>query len=251
MAHGLRSQGENIYLIGESSLQIVTCKLPSNLDVLRLLFFNLRTVKLSLRASAKLVSEEVIVFWTKARIPVQRLDHIVTKVEKLYNEWRAIQKHSRRQSDLDKKNETDFIDRFNDLFDVAHAEALSMIQIPEDKVFLLNQRKKGRVGYMLGIDKKLADEELKAQEKQQKIQSRKEKESANLKRICKCNFLSLCNVLISFAICLDNRYVISQRRPEGEKRFSYEIKILRENETIYILLPLNCASRRHVESWLY
>lgn len=132
MAHGLRSQGENIYLIGESSLQIVTCKLPSNLDVLRLLFLG-----------AKLVSEEVIVFWTKARIPVQRLDHIVTKVEKLYNEWRAIQKHSRRQSDLDKKNETDFIDRFNDLFDVAHAEALSMIQIPEDKVFLLNQRNQG------------------------------------------------------------------------------------------------------------
>ena len=41
----------------------------------------------------------------------------------------------------------------DDLFDIAHADALKMIKIEEDKLFLISQRKKGRPGSMSGGDR--------------------------------------------------------------------------------------------------
>jgi len=45
----------------------------------------------------------------------------------------------------------------NDLFDNAHQDALNMISIQEDKLFLVKQRKKGRPGSMFGVDIKLTN----------------------------------------------------------------------------------------------
>lgn len=47
-----------------------------------------------------------------------------------------------------------FVIKFDDIFDIAHADALSLIKIESDKQFLIAQRTKGRPGCMLGIDKK-------------------------------------------------------------------------------------------------
>lgn len=52
---------ENIYLIKHTTHQLFGCKLPSNKQVLRVLFHNMREVKLSLRDSARLAIEEVII----------------------------------------------------------------------------------------------------------------------------------------------------------------------------------------------
>jgi hypothetical protein len=58
----------SIYLIGTTSHQLVRCKLSSNKQVLSVLFFNIREVKLSLRESVRLVIDETLIFWQKARI---------------------------------------------------------------------------------------------------------------------------------------------------------------------------------------
>ncbi|KMQ83815.1 adenylate kinase 9-like protein [Lasius niger] len=46
-----------------------------------------------------------------------------------------------------------------DLFDIAHANALEIIKIEEDRQFLISQRQKGRIGVIRGIDKKTAEKE--------------------------------------------------------------------------------------------
>ena len=59
-----------VYLIGHYTHQIVGNKLPSNKQVLQVLFFNMREVKLSLRESAALTIKETSIFCDKARIPI-------------------------------------------------------------------------------------------------------------------------------------------------------------------------------------
>jgi len=51
--------------------------------VLKVLFYNLRKVKLCLRQCASLVVKEVLVFWEKARIPVKDVQRCIDKLEKL------------------------------------------------------------------------------------------------------------------------------------------------------------------------
>ncbi|KAE9542408.1 hypothetical protein AGLY_003269 [Aphis glycines] len=143
---------EKIYLINNHSNKISGSKLPSSLQVLKTLFFNLRVVNLNLRESARLIVREVLIFWEKARIPVRLEKHCISKVESLYDEWRTLQKHAARNTASHKEQENLFISKFNDLFDLAHANALQMIKIETDRLFLINQRKKGRLGFMYGID---------------------------------------------------------------------------------------------------
>lgn len=53
---------EKIYLLGYYLHDISGSKLPSNKQVLSVLFFNIRVVKLTLRESARLALQEVMVF---------------------------------------------------------------------------------------------------------------------------------------------------------------------------------------------
>lgn len=141
-----------IYLIKDYANEITGSKLPSNLQVMKTLFFNIRVVKLNVRDSARLVIREVMVFWEKARIPTRDEKHCINKVMDLYKEWRLLQKHAGRTTVKHKQSEELFTDKFDNLFDIAHTDALILISIEEDKQFLINQRKKGRAGYMYGID---------------------------------------------------------------------------------------------------
>ncbi|GBM34806.1 hypothetical protein AVEN_122210-1 [Araneus ventricosus] len=52
-----------------------------------------------------------------------------------------------------------FISDLNNLFDIAHANALEIIKIEEDRKFLLSQREPGRRGCLMGVDMKLAKRE--------------------------------------------------------------------------------------------
>jgi len=66
------------------------------------------------------------------------------------------------------------------LFDIAHADALSMIKIDEDKQFLIAQRIKGRQGCMLGVNTKQTKIEKKKIAKEEKLKLLKEKQQSNL-----------------------------------------------------------------------
>ncbi|KAF2905067.1 hypothetical protein ILUMI_01110 [Ignelater luminosus] len=71
----------------------------------------------------------------------------------------------------------------NNLFDIAHGNALSLISIEEDKKFLIAQKKPNREGSMIGIDLKLtAAEKRKAERKKKKKQ--KSRETINIISNC-------------------------------------------------------------------
>ncbi|XP_076279088.1 uncharacterized protein LOC143208527 isoform X1 [Lasioglossum baleicum] len=159
---------DQLFLLNHFESQIVGAKLPSNGQLLRVLFYNMRKVNLNLRESAALVMKEVEIFWEKARIPIKKTSDSINKVEKLYNKWRTLNKTVNRQNDLQRKREQEFIDSLEDLFDIAHANALEMISVEEDKIFLLQQREKRRIGSMASIDRKLVEkEERQAERKEQ------------------------------------------------------------------------------------
>lgn len=137
----------DIFLIDFQCHQIVSSKLPSNRDVLSILFYNLRVVKLTVRESAVLVYDEVVLFWQKARIPIRKKQRCVEKIENLHKQWRSIQKRAGKSSNIEK--EESFVENSNELFDIAHKNALEMISIEQDKEFLLSQRLKGRPGNLM------------------------------------------------------------------------------------------------------
>ncbi|XP_067628853.1 uncharacterized protein [Eurosta solidaginis] len=140
---------------------------------MKVLFFNLRAVKLNLRESAKLVVEEVNIFWDKGRIPTRTKQHCITKLEDLYNAWRKVNKNSKNKSETLREREEAWTPKLDDLFDIASANAVNLIKNSEEKLFLENQRKKGRPGYMYVIDYKTAVSEERMEERQQNHLKRK------------------------------------------------------------------------------
>lgn len=92
MSVELRSDKQHIFLIGLPSYQINGAKLPSNRQVLSVLFYNIREVKLTVSESANLVIRECIIYWEKARIPTRALPNCVKKLVDLYHVWREFQK---------------------------------------------------------------------------------------------------------------------------------------------------------------
>lgn len=178
MCSNLRSADKNVYLVGSVSHQILGCKLPSNKQVLSVLFYNLREVKLSLAESANLVIRECLIFWEKARIPTRSLLHCQEKLIKLHSHWRNLQRNSRRSSETQRERENEFISDLNNLFDIAHANALDLMKIEEDKIFLQLQREPGRKGCLAGIDKRAMKREERSLERAMKFDERRAKEQA-------------------------------------------------------------------------
>ncbi|XP_065223043.1 uncharacterized protein LOC135847444 [Planococcus citri] len=164
----------SVYLVGEPNHQITGCKLPSNRQVLQVLFYNSREVKLLIKQSANLVIRECVIFWEKARIPLRAIPNCVKKLENLHETWKNLQKHAHRTSATHKQQEDDFTGNLDNLFDIAHANALELIKIEEDKLFLQCQRQPGRPGSLIGVDKNLAEKERRQairdeEEKQRKL----------------------------------------------------------------------------------
>lgn len=135
--------------------------LPSNGQVLSVLFFNIREVNLSVNESANLTIRECIIYWEKARIPTKSLPNCVKKLVKLYQVWRELQKNATKTQEVFEQRRQEFLAELNNLFDIAHADALQLIKINEDKIFLQRQREPGRPGHLAGVDKKLTDREEK------------------------------------------------------------------------------------------
>jgi len=91
---------DKIFLIDHFDNQIVGAKLSLNGQVLKVLFYKLRKLKLNLRPRSNLVLKEIKVFWEKVRISTQKFQHGIEKVEALYGEWKALQKSNNRNTDL-------------------------------------------------------------------------------------------------------------------------------------------------------
>lgn len=160
-----------IFLLGFAKHQITGSKLPSIGDSLKALFYNLRVAKFNLNESASLVIDECLIFWKKARIPTQESHKCREKLKKIYENWRNLLKSKKRTTVGQKQKEQKFCKSLNNLFDISHKNALILIKNEQDRQFLINQQKEGRIGSMLGVDKTLA-----MTEKRKLVRLRKEQE---------------------------------------------------------------------------
>lgn len=80
-------------------------------------------------------------------------------MKKLYEDLQSLEKNKTKIGNLYWLREKQFKETLDDLFDIAHSNAINLIKIDEDKEFLLLQRQKGRVGCILSRDVKLAKKE--------------------------------------------------------------------------------------------
>ncbi|KAG0716435.1 hypothetical protein GWK47_009757 [Chionoecetes opilio] len=161
--------------------EVIGSKLPSNREVLGVVLHRLQLKKMTLRDVTLAVTPMVAQFWDMARIPMIRKDNIVTKIEKLHREYELLKKGRYRRSEAQISKEKDFEVLLDNLFDVAHGNALTMMTNQEDKEFLLAQREPGRRGRMGGVDSVLAAQETRQSlrlEKAAAFSARKQEEAA-------------------------------------------------------------------------
>lgn len=161
----------DIWLIGQqlSVLNINTCsnRLPTNGLVLRRLFHDLKTQKLTLPKSCSNVIDEVLSLWYITHIPTTQKPNAVAKVKKLYERYVNLGKNKGRRTDRQMELEAEFSVLMTKLFDVAHANCdrvPSVIKIQEDIAFLEDQRgdRKMVIGHE---DKEFKDKEAKRLQK--------------------------------------------------------------------------------------
>lgn len=160
MASSVKTRKDTeLWIIGHPINIICNKKLSSNGDVLRRLFYITINEKETLKKASNIVCEEICQIWNTASIPTKSKPNIVTKIIKIHNQYRSLQKSRTKRNKSQIEKETTFKDRLNDIFDIAHMNALDMISNEEDKRFLEAQREKGRRGYMTDVDKEMAARE--------------------------------------------------------------------------------------------
>lgn len=169
-----RSKTE-FYLVGQGATELLGAKLPSHRQVFSLFLHFHLTEKQTLRSAAKEVIDQVLPFWEKARIPTRASQHCIKKLEKLYQEWTKMKKHKDRETQPHKDQEAAFVGKLDDLFDIAHSDAMNIMKIQEDRDFLTAQRDKGRPGVMGSVDMVLTGKEHRAIEKAEKESRRRKK----------------------------------------------------------------------------
>lgn len=84
-----------------------------------------------------------------------------------------VAKKFKKIEDVYKQREEEFKSSLDNLFDIAHADALERIKIEEDKIFLQKQREPGRPGCLAGVDKKLTEKEERARQKKLKEEKKR------------------------------------------------------------------------------
>lgn len=155
----LRSD-EVIFLVGKCNSEILGAKLPSIKQVFQVLFYKLRVDKMDMKQSLRFTINQVIPFWEKASIPTLVKSSCIRKLQKLYDEWAALQRNASKKIEVFRTRENEFREKIEDfIFDIASPDALLTMKLTEDKEFLIQQRKKGRPGSLMGIDQKAAEKE--------------------------------------------------------------------------------------------
>lgn len=166
-----------IWLVGTTLDKLTGCKLPSNRQVLGRFFHLHSKENRTIHSSATTTAREINQFWDKARIPTRKECHVIDKIAKLHSAWQNLKKNAATKGDAQRKKEETFVGVLDDLFDIAHADALTLIKITEDRDYLLAQRQKGRRGSMGSIDTTLAKQEERRRIRNTQKRTRQEKEA--------------------------------------------------------------------------
>src|ERR1043165_6367848 len=156
MACKVTRTATSIWLIEGTAENFKASKLPSRREVLQVLLNCHVVEELSLKDSINKTSSLLLQIWDMARIPTKSPYHVIEPVRKLPPEWQGLKKQINRKSVRDLQNQQTFQDSLDYIFDVTHRDAMTLIRIEEDRLFLEAQREKGRRGTMGGIDRSLA-----------------------------------------------------------------------------------------------
>ncbi|KAK2719576.1 hypothetical protein QYM36_005147 [Artemia franciscana] len=181
LANATRSRTE-LYLIASSVSELRGSKLLSLRMALGFFLHLHLELNETIRHSSAAAVTELAKFWRKARIPMRDHQNCQTKLEQAFEEWRLLKKNNARKSSTQQAREAAFVSRLEDLFDIAHADALNTMSIQEDKDFLLAQREKGRRGSMVGVDETLACKEKRVSEREQQTLKRRQ-QTENIQQI--------------------------------------------------------------------
>lgn len=207
----------NIWLIGQLLPKLKQSKLPSIGEVLRLFFYYKTEEKRTIRDSATVAACEVMNLWEKASIPTRLKKHIISKIEKYFKEWQNLKKNKenkKKRSEALKKKEQDWQYKLEDLFDIAHSDALSIMTEEEDKQFLLAQRQKGRQGLIGSVDKKSLRKCKKMKQKAERLQKLRERENKNISALTeKCSLSSSSTTSEEITV---SDYEISSESPKAQ-----------------------------------
>ena len=121
-----------IWLVGQPVNEITGGKLPSAGEVLRRLFYLLRSENQCLREAIATVDTEVVAFWNRARIPVTQSQNRMKRIEKIYQEWRDLGKRKARMTTTETDRRSIFTKSLLNLFDIAHKDALCLMKNEDD-----------------------------------------------------------------------------------------------------------------------
>jgi hypothetical protein len=123
-------------------------QLPSLLQVLQYLVYLQQKSRIPIKAAAKTAADSVIEAWTKSRIPTKYKYKVVAQIIKWHDKYYNLtkQKHREPKPNTWQHRVSEFTRFLPEIFDIAHVNALDMIEDGRDKSFLVNQRKPGRVG---------------------------------------------------------------------------------------------------------
>lgn len=174
-----------LFLIGHLQPEISVDKLPSNREVLSVFCYHSPNMKDN---SVNFVCSQIKSLWIKAGIPLSRDNQIKRKINSLYKKYRRLQKLKNRnkKSQSETKNLREFREKLDNLFDVAHANALKILKHNKiQKEFLLSQRKKNRVGCLSEVAPFAEASLSKKLKREEKEENRKRKHEIASEQMCK------------------------------------------------------------------
>ncbi|GBM39811.1 hypothetical protein AVEN_45775-1 [Araneus ventricosus] len=80
----------------------------------------------------------------------------------VYHVWRDLQKISKKLQDVFNRRQQESVNNLDNLFDIAHADALQLMKIEEDRMLLECQREPGVPCHLGGVNEKRTDKDERA-----------------------------------------------------------------------------------------
>ncbi|KAG0727484.1 hypothetical protein GWK47_034566 [Chionoecetes opilio] len=128
--------------------------------------------------------EEVLPFWSRARIPTTTVIHAGTKLSKLVKAYNDLKKNKNKDRPKHRMDEEIFKGDVQEIFDLAHSSSLQRADVTdEDKEFLRSQREDRGESSMAGIDLVTAKKVEKQVERGTRLKRLREREDSDIARL--------------------------------------------------------------------
>lgn len=98
----------SIYLIGDINENFVGRKLPIVKEVMSVFFYEHTFLKKTIKESSKSTITKVNKIWCAAEIPTCGLQYATTKLTKIFNCWKLLQKNCKQKKFVAQKKKRNF-----------------------------------------------------------------------------------------------------------------------------------------------